>query len=161
KKGRAIVERYFLEGIPAYGLNTGLGSRVTAMLSGDELTDFAYRTVRGRAQGWGPPLERHEVRAVIVVRLNTLLTGEAGASEGVATYLAQVLNRNIIPVMPRWASIGAGDLVAMAALPHALIGEGEILIGGERRPAAEALQSAGLAPLKLAPKDGQVLCNST
>jgi len=101
------------------------------------------------------------VRAVMVTRLNTLLSGAAGASPAVADHLVEALNRNVIPVMPRHASIGAGDLVAMAALPHALIGEGEILIGGERRPAAQALQSAGLAPLKLAPKDGQVLCNST
>jgi histidine ammonia-lyase len=161
RQGRAIVERYFREGIPAYGLNTGLGSRVTAMLSGDELTDFAYRTVRGRAQGWGPPLESNEVRAVIAVRLNTLLTGEAGASEGVAVYLAQVLNSKVIPVMPRWASIGAGDLVAMAALPHALIGEGELLVEGERVPARDGLARAGLAPLELKPKDGTLLCNIT
>jgi histidine ammonia-lyase len=161
RAGRAIVERYFREGIPAYGLNTGLGSRVTGTLSGEALTDFAYRTVRGRAQGWGPPLEPHEVRAVIAARLNTLLSGEAGASQGIAPYLAEVLNRKVIPVMPRWASIGAGDLVAMAALPHALIGEGEILAGGRRIGATEGLAQAGLSPLSLQPKDGTLLCNIT
>lgn len=161
EQGRRIVERHLREGIPVYGLNTGLGARAGQMLAPEALAEFSMRMVRGRAQGLGSPLKAQEVRAVMVTRLNTLLSGAAGASPAVADHLVEALNRNVIPVMPRHASIGAGDLVAMAALPHALIGEGEILIGGERRPAAEALQSAGLAPLKLAPKDGQVLCNST
>ncbi len=161
EKGRRIVERHLNEGIPVYGVNTGLGARAGQMLAPEALAEFSLRMVRGRAQGLGAPLAPHEVRAVMVARLNTLLTGAAGASPAVADYLVEILNRNIIPVMPRHASIGAGDLVAMAALPHALIGEGEILVAGERRPAAEALRSAGLAPLELAPKDGLVLCSST
>jgi histidine ammonia-lyase len=160
-KGRQIVERHLSEGIPVYGLNTGLGARAGQMLEPEGLAKFSLRMVRGRAQGLGSPLAPAEVRAVIVARLNTLLSGAAGASPRVADYLVEVLNQNIIPVMPRHASIGAGDLVAMAALPHALIGEGEILVAGERRPASEVLKSARLAPLALAPKDGQVLCNST
>jgi histidine ammonia-lyase len=160
-RGRAVVERYLSEGIPAYGLNTGLGLRADEILSDRALADFAYRTVRGRAQGLGPPLAAHEARAVIVARLNTLLSGEAGASAGLADYLTEVLNRNVIPVMPRWASIGAGDLVAMAALPHALIGEGEILSEGRRVPALEEIRRAGLEPLVLKPKDGHLLCNIT
>lgn len=161
ERGRRIVERHLSEGIPVYGLNTGLGARAGQMLAAEALAEFSLRMVRGRAQGLGLPLAASEVRAVIVTRLNTLLSGAAGASPAVADYLVEVINRNIVPVMPRHASIGAGDLVAMAALPHALIGEGEILVAGERRPAAEALRSAGLKPLALAPKDGQVLCNST
>jgi histidine ammonia-lyase len=161
EKGRRIVERHLEDGIPVYGLNTGLGVRAGQMLPPEALAEFSLRMVRGRAQGLGVPLTTPEVRAVIVARLNTLLSGSAGASPSLADYLALMLNRNIVPVMPRHASIGAGDLVAMAALAHALIGEGEILVAGERKPARDALESAGLAPLILKPKDGQVLCNST
>src|SRR5436309_2125855 len=114
RRGRAIVEQYLGERIPAYGLNTGLGLRADEILSNEAAADFSYRTVRGRAQGWGPLLDPHEVRAIIAARLNTLLRGEAGASLEIADYLVGVLNRNMIPAMPKWASIGAGDLVAMA-----------------------------------------------
>lgn len=161
EKGRRIVERHLEEGIPVYGLNTGLGARAGERLPAEALAEFSLRMVRGRAQGLGAPLTAPEARAVIVTRLNTVLSGNAGASPDVADYLVQVLNRNILPAMPRHASIGAGDLVAMAALPHALIGEGEILVDGVRKPAGDALAAAGLAPLALKPKDGQVLCNST
>src|SRR5262249_6079337 len=156
EKGRRIVERHLDEGIPVYGLNTGLGARAGEMLPPEALAEFSLRTVRGRAQGLGAPLTAPEVRAVIAVRLNTLLSGAAGASPSLADYLVEVLNRNILPVMPRHGSIGAGDLVAMAALPHALIGEGEILVNGERKPAGDALVAAGLTPLTLKPKEGQV-----
>jgi histidine ammonia-lyase len=161
EKGRRIVERHLSEGIPVYGLNTGLGARAGEMLPPERLAEFSLRTVRGRAQGLGEPLSLAEVRAVIATRLNTLLTGSAGASPSLADCLAEVLNRNVLPVMPRHGSIGAGDLVAMAALPHALIGEGEILVDGQRKPAREALAAAGLDPLTLKPKEGQVMCNST
>lgn len=161
RRGRAVVERYLRERIPAYGLNTGLGLRSDEVLGDAEIADFSLRMVRGRAQGLGPVLSKTEVRAVIAARVNTLLSGEAGASPALADHLVEVLNCGFVPAMPRWASIGAGDLVAMAALPHALIGEGEALIDGARGPASEALKIAGMAPLALAPKDGQALSNIT
>jgi histidine ammonia-lyase len=161
RKGRDIVERYLEAGIPAYGLNTGLGARVGETLPKTELEGFSYRMVRGRAQGVGPALGEAQVRAIMAVRLNTMLTGAAGQSLGLATYLSEVLNRGVTPVVPRIASIGATDLVGMAAIPHALIGEGEIILNGRRMPASQALQAAQLPPLKLGPKDGQVLCNNT
>jgi histidine ammonia-lyase len=161
RRGRAVVEHYLKAGLPAYGLNTGLGARVTKVLPAEALEHFSYRMVRGRAQGVGEPLPEPAVRAIMSVRLNTMLTGAAGQSEGVADCLAAALNRRLAPVMPRFASIGAADLVAMAAIPHALIGEGEMFFEGRRMPAAEALRLAGLAALSLEPKDGQALCNNT
>lgn len=161
RKSRGIVEHYLKAGIPAYGLNTGLGARVTETLSAPEVEGFSYRMVRGRAQGVGEALAEPQVRAILAVRLNTMLTGAAGQSLDIAEFLAEVLNRGLTPVVPRIASIGVTDLVGMAAIPHALIGEGEIIFNGERMPGLRALHEAQLAPLRLGPKDGQVLCNNT
>jgi histidine ammonia-lyase len=155
--GRRIVERYVKDKLPAYGLTTGLGIRVGEMLPEKAISDFSYRMVRGRAQGLGRPLSERAARAVMTVRLNTMLSGAAGQSIGLADHLAEALNRQLAAVMPSTASIGATDLVAMAALGLGLIGEGEMLFRGKRMPAAEALNAAGLAPVKLGPKDGQVL----
>ena len=160
QRGRAVVERYFDEGLPAYGLTTGLGMRATELLSREEAAEFSYQTVRGRAQAVGEPLSVAEARAAMLVRLNTLLSGEAGASPHVAHALADALNAGFTPVMPRTGSIGAGDLVVMAGMAHALIGEGEAFVDGERLPAAQTLKKAGLTPLKLGPKDGLALCNN-
>src|SRR4051812_22806776 len=108
RRGREIVERYLRERIPAYGLNTGLGLRSDEVLRESEVGDFSARMVRGRAQGLGPPLSPEEARAVMATRLNTLLSGEAGASVTVADHLVEAINRGFVPVIPRWASIGAG-----------------------------------------------------
>lgn len=158
--GRAIVERYFKDNIPAYGLNTGLGVRATDMLSAEEAAEFSVKMVHGRAQAIGEPLPVAAARAAMLVRLNTLLSGEAGASLSVADALLDALNADVTPVMPATGSIGAGDLVVMAAIPHALMGEGDAFFDGERMPAADALRKAGLKPLTLGPKDGLVMCNN-
>ena len=160
-RGRSIVERYFAESIPAYGLTTGLGMRADRMLSRAEASQFSYRLVRGRSQGVGDPLNPQLVRAIIAVRLNTMLSGEAGASPSLADALVDVLNHNVIPFVPRIGSIGAGDLVVMSAIAHALIGEGEFLVAGQRRAAREVLREVGMEPIALHPKDGLVMCNST
>ncbi|NNJ77261.1 MAG: aromatic amino acid lyase [Anderseniella sp.] len=157
---RAVVDRYFRDNIPAYGLNTGLGVRATDMLSADEAAEFSTRMVRGRAQAIGQPLLVSTARAAMLVRLNTLLSGEAGASVAVADALLDALNGDVTPVIHATGSIGAGDLVVMAAVAHALMGEGEAFFDGERMPAADALRKAGLKPLTLGPKDGLVLCNN-
>jgi histidine ammonia-lyase len=161
KKGREVVETYLREGIPAYGLNTGLGLRVTERLPPEKLDDFSYRMVRARAQGLGEPLPQEVVRAIIVVRLNTMLSGSAGQSAWIAPYLAEILNRKLVPIMPRLSSVGAADLVGMAGLAHALMGEGEMIFQNHRMGSGEALKRAGLEPLKLGPKDGQTLSNNT
>jgi histidine ammonia-lyase len=161
RRGRAVVDRYVRESIPAYGLTTGLGMRAGELLTADELTEFSYRIVRGRAQAIGDPLSGRAARAVMVARLNTMLDGAAGVSADVAPFMVEVLNRSLVPVLPEIGSIGSGDLVAMASMALAFIGEGWFASSGLPRHAAEALADAELRPLALLPKDGAVLCNNT
>lgn len=158
---RAVVEQHLAENKPVYGLTTGLGSRVTHRLDHADHTAFSLRTVRGRSVGLGPPLPEEVVRAVMAVRLNGLLAGGAGASQGVADSLAALLNRQAHPVIPSIGSIGAADLCLMAHLGLALVGEGEIVVAGERLPAAEGLRRVGLDAITLQPKDGLAICNAS
>ncbi|MGI9512440.1 MAG: thioesterase, FlK family, partial [Anderseniella sp.] len=66
--GRAVVDRYFRDNIPAYGLNTGLGVRATDILSVDEAAEFSAKMVRGRAQAIGEPLPVPVARAAMLAR---------------------------------------------------------------------------------------------
>ena len=158
---RKVVDDYLAADRPVYGLNTGLGARVTHRLSQAELAAFSKRTVEGRANAVGPRLPQETVRAVMVVRLNVLLRGGAGASPAVAGAIADCLNAGLTPVMPSIGSIGAGDLCVLAHLGQALIGQGEMDCDGERLNATEALARKGLEPLVLGPKDGLALCNAS
>jgi histidine ammonia-lyase len=73
-----------------------------------------------------------------------------------------MLERGITPVVPVQGSVGAsGDLAPLAHMAAAMIGVGEVMVEGRRRPAAEAFADAGLAPLELGPKEGLALLNGT
>lgn len=165
--GRAVVERYLVEGREAYGLTTGLGARVGVRVSEEALADFSLHTIRGRANAVGPRLPSDAVRAAMLVRANGMAGGGSGARPAVAQALVDLLNANVEPVVPGIGSVGAGDLCVLAHIGLALIGEGEAHIGetelGESvlLPAREALARAGLDPLALAPKDGLALINAT
>jgi histidine ammonia-lyase len=76
--------------------------------------------------------------------------------------LGAMLDRGLTPVIPSQGSVGAsGDLAPLAHLAVTLIGVGEIIVDGVRKPAWEALAHAGLSSLSLGPKEGLALLNGT
>uniref|UniRef100_UPI0035A8502E HAL/PAL/TAL family ammonia-lyase n=1 Tax=Mesorhizobium sp. LHD-90 TaxID=3071414 RepID=UPI0035A8502E len=160
RKAREVLDRVAAAGQRIYGLNTGLGANLGTSVEGDVAT-FQRQLLHGRSGAVGAPLPVETVRAAMFARAAMLSRGGSGISPDVFEALVAALNAKIHPVMPSIGSIGAGDLVLMAALARCLIGEGEAEFSGERLPAAEALARVGLAPAKLAPKDGLSLINSS
>lgn len=160
----AAARRVILDAIarrtPVYGVTTGLGSRASEALSDSELSAFSLQTLRGRAHASGPPLPAELVRAAMIVRLNTLLTGAAGASPAIAHGLAAAINAGVTPVVGEIGSIGPSDLLLGATMGLALCGEGRMTDGaGQVMPASDCLARANLAPLELGPRDGLALCS--
>lgn len=164
---RRVVESAVESGTALYGVTNGLGNRADETLPAEVLAEFSLMTLRGRATAVGAPLPADVVRALMVIRLNTLCLGYSGASRGVAASLLRVLDAGLVPYMPGTASIGSSDLCVMAHLGLALIGEGAFLddsgTGREAalRPAREVLAERGIAPLVPGPKDGLVLCSNS
>src|SRR5437764_5323678 len=73
-----------------------------------------------------------------------------------------MLNGNIYPTIPSRGSVGASsDLAPLAHLGLVLIGEGKAIYNGQSLTGVEALQQAGLTPLKLHAKEGLALINGT
>ena len=154
---RAVVERAAAGERPIYGLNTGLGGNLRHRLAPDEITAFQTQFVVGRAIGVGEPLPRATVRAAMLARANAMALGGAGVSPAVLDLLIALVNRDVTPVVPRWGSIGAGDLGLLAHIALVIIGRGSAEHDGRVLPGAEALRAAGLAPATLGPKDGLAL----
>ena len=72
------------------------------------------------------------------------------------------LGKRIHPVIPSLGSVGAsGDLAPLAHLALVLIGEGEAKVDGQVLSGKNALESNGLVPLTLGPKEGLALLNGT
>jgi histidine ammonia-lyase len=98
----------------------------------------------------------------MIVRLNTLLKGYSGISEELAEHLAKFINKKILPVIPEHGAVGtSGDLVQLAHIALALIGEGEVWYEGKRVATKQVLKKLNIAPYVLKPKEGLSLINGT
>jgi histidine ammonia-lyase len=159
----AIVERLADSDEPVYGVSTGFGSLATTPIPADRRVDLQKSLIRSHAAGVGPPVEPEVVRAMMVLRARSLAMGYSGVRPEIAEAIAAILNAGITPVVPEHGSLGAsGDLAPLAHCALALMGEGEVLEpDGGRRPSAEALQAAGIAPVVLQAKEGLALVNGT
>ena len=90
------------------------------------------------------------------------VSGSSGVRWELVSALEDLLNRGIVPVVPRYGSVGAsGDLMPSAYIARALFGMGQVDYQGRRMPADEALRAAGLASIRFAPKEGLALINGT
>ncbi|HEV8196461.1 MAG TPA: histidine ammonia-lyase [Gemmatimonadales bacterium] len=159
---RAIVDRAVARGDTMYGINTGFGKLANVHIIPEQLDRLQLNLIRSHAAGVGEPLEPGVVRAIMLLRANVLLRPTSGVRPELALALIALLNAGIVPWVPEQGSVGAsGDLAPLAHLALALMGEGDVLSGGARRPAAEALSTAGVTPFRLGPKEGLAFINGT
>ena len=159
---RRLVEGLAASAEPVYGVSTGFGSLAVQSIPAARWDDLQRSLLRSHAAGMGPPVEEEVVRAMMLLRARTLASGRTGARPEVAELLLSLLDAGITPVVPEHGSLGcSGDLAPLAHVGLALIGEGQAVVGGVERRAAEALAAAGLAPLVLQAKEGLALVNGT
>ncbi len=162
RSSRGLVKRAVADGREVYGITTGVGELANRLISPDQGEALQRNLIRSHAVGVGEPLGQDVVRAIILLRANALAKGYSGVRVELIQFLLELLNRNIIPRIPERGSVGAsGDLAPLAHLSLVIMGEGECMVDGVRRPAAAALEAAGLAPMTLQPKEGLALINGT
>ncbi len=162
RASRRTVERAARGGAAVYGVNTGFGHLAQVRIAPEDLEALQLNLLRSHAAGVGDPLPERVVRAVLALRANCLARGHSGIRPETLDLLLRMLARGVHPVIPERGSVSAsGDLAPLAHLALVLVGEGEAWIGGTRVPGAVALRRAGLAPVRLAPKEGLALINGT
>lgn len=145
-----------------YGVNTGFGPMSSHVIGPDQMKALQRNLVLSHAVGMGEPLPDRHVLAMTLVRLNTLATGCSGVSYELIAALQDLLNHRIVAIVPNHGGVGAsGDLVQLAHVALALLGEGEVRYRGVRRPAAEVLRELKLQAYALQPKEGLSLINGT
>src|SRR5213075_2235402 len=118
--------------------------------------------MRSHCVGVGDPLTEPEVRALMLLRANSLAKGNSGVSPAIIDTFCEMLNRGVHPVVPSQGSVGAsGDLAPLAHLGIVLTGEGEAVYEGKRTSAADAMKAAGVKTLTLEAKEAISLINGT
>ena len=162
---------------PIYGISTGFGSNADKLLGSHRLRDELPGATRSgqpphielqrnlivtHAVCVGEPFAPEVVRAMLCIRINTLLRGHSGIRVQTLEALAAMLNAGIVPVVPQLGSVGAsGDLAPLSHLAIVLLGGGEAFVDGQRMPGADALARKGLRPVELSYKEGLALNNGT
>ena len=162
---------------PIYGVSTGFGSNADKLLGSHPLRDelpgakpsarsphieLQDNLIVTHAVCVGEPFAPEVVRAMLCIRINTLLRGHSGIRVQTLQALAAMLNVGVVPVVPQLGSVGAsGDLAPLSHLAIVLLGGGEAFVDGERVPGAEALKRKGLEPVSLSYKEGLALNNGT
>ncbi len=158
----AIVERAARGEAPVYGVNTGFGKLAGTRIDEANLAALQLNLIRSHSAGVGAPLQPAVVRLMLALKAASLGRGASGVRPEVIERLLAVHNAGLVPWVPAQGSVGAsGDLAPLAHMTLALLGEGDFLVDGARRPAAEMLRTAGLTPLVLAAKEGLALINGT
>jgi histidine ammonia-lyase len=159
---RAVVERLVADAATVYGITTGFGDLADVRIDASQSAELQQNLVRSHAAGVGDPLPEEVVRAMLLLRANTLAIGLSGVRVEVAELLCAMLNAGVHPSIPSRGSVGAsGDLAPLAHLALVVIGEGEATVDQGRLPGGEALAAAGLSPLRLEAKEGLALLNGT
>ncbi len=165
---RVAASRTLVDGLaddpePHYGISTGFGALATTFIAADRRAQLQASLIRSHAAGTGAEVEREVVRALQLLRLQTLMTAHTGVRPVVVETYAAMLNAGITPIVREYGSLGcSGDLAPLSHVALAAMGEGDVRdASGTLVPAAAALEASGITPLALREKEGLALINGT
>lgn len=159
---RAVVDEAVENSAVIYGITTGFGEFANVSIPRPRLAELQANLIRSHAVGAGKEMPPEVVRAMILLRINALAVGCSGIRIETVRTLGQMLEHDILPVIPVQGSVGSsGDLVPLAHLVLGAMGEGEVVVSGQRLPARDALESVGVEPVRLEAKEGLALINGT
>jgi len=154
-----------------YGINTGFGPLADVRIPTDKAAKLSRNVILACLVGVGPALPVEIVRAMMLVRANTLCSGYSGVRPVLVQTLIDMLNADVTPLVPSKGSLGAsGDLAPLAHMSVVATRDiengdggysGQAYYNGELMDGAAAMQKAGISRVKPTAKEGLALCNGT
>lgn len=145
-----------------YGINTGLGPMAQYKIDDEKCKDLQRNLILSHSTGQGDPIDDLSVKAAMINRLNCFAKGASGIHSEVVLLLKELINNNIIPLIPEHGGVGAsGDLVQLSHLALVLIGKGKVKYKGEWQPTIKVYDELGLKPIDMHIREGLGLINGT
>lgn len=121
-----------------YGVTTGFGINADKVIEQKDAAELQRNLLLSHACGVGEPFDESIVRAIMTIRLNTLLAGHSGVRLETIRLLQQFLNYRIHPMIPEQGSVGAsGDLCPLSHMAIPLMGEGLVTFNGKTMTTSE------------------------
>jgi histidine ammonia-lyase len=160
--GAAFLEQALAQHGGIYGVTTGYGASCTEEVKPGQYNELPVNLTRFHGCGMGEYFDSETVRALMLIRLNTLAQGFSGVSMELLRAIYFFIEHDILPLVPQEGSVGAsGDLTPLSYLAGALIGERKVLYQGTVRPSAEVLAGLGKSPYQFRPKEAIAIMNGT
>jgi len=170
-QNRAALDILVKKRASIYGITTQFGGDIYRLdkniggsdaLYGDSLKRRQRNLIQSHNCGLGENAPAEMVRAAMLLRMKNLSGAMSGVRPMVVKLLENFLNKNIIPKVRRYGSVGAsGDLIPLAGIALALIGEGVCEYKGKKIKTEVLMKKLGLKPLELQAKEGLALINGT
>ncbi len=161
-KCRRFLERLAKERRVVYGVTTGFGALGSITIQPKDMRELQSNLIRSHSTGVGKPLDKDLVRAMMLLRVNTLAKGYSGIRLETLETLVHMLNEGVHPIVPEKGSVGAcGDLAPLSHMTLVMMGEGQAEYRGRLMSGREAMRKAGIQPVKLDVKEGVALNNGT
>jgi histidine ammonia-lyase len=162
KKSREVLEKLVKEKQIIYGVNTGFGALSNKTILPEETRKLQTNLIRSHSTGVGKNLKTEIVRALMLLRANTLAKGYSGIRLETLETIVEMLNKQVHPIIPAKGSVGAsGDLAPLSHMSLVLIGEGKAEYQGKEISGKEAMEKANIKPVQLEFKEGIALNNGT
>lgn len=159
---RKIIDDIVASKKVTYGVNTGFGSLVKVSIPQDDTQQLQENLIRTHSSGFGDPLKEDEVRAIMLIRINSLLKGYSGIRLLTIKTLMSMLNNGVVPYIPEKGSLGAsGDLAPLSHMVLPMLGLGKAYYEGELLDGRQAMNRAGIPVIHLEAKEGLALINGT
>ncbi len=161
-RGAEILDLLLREEGTIYGVTTGFGDSCTVTVPSELIAELPHHLYTYHGCGLGEYFSPEQTRAIMATRLISLCKGYSGVSVPLLEQITQLLQHNILPLIPAEGSVGAsGDLTPLSYLAAVLCGEREVWHAGKQMSAAKALTEIGAKPLRLRPKEGLAIMNGT
>lgn len=145
-----------------YGVNTGFGSLLNVKIPEEEARNLQANLIRSHSAGVGEMLPAPYVKAMMLIRANSLSIGYSGVSNMLISSLIDMINSGITPVVPRYGSVGAsGDLAPLAHIALAMMGESEVEYKGKIYSSIGMLEENHIKPYAFGEKEGVAFINGT
>jgi histidine ammonia-lyase len=162
EKGADLLDSMLARHGGIYGVTTGYGDSCTETVKPEQYRELPINLSRFHGCGMGDYFDDETVRALMIVRLNTLAMGYSGVSMELLRYIEFFIEHDILPLVPQEGSVGAsGDLTPLSYLAGALIGERQVRYKDKVRSSADVLTELGKSPYQFRPKEAIAIMNGT
>ncbi len=168
EQSRLCVEKILQEDKPVYGVNTGFGIFANKKFSLGQIAKLNHNLIISHAVGTGQMLAEEIVRAAIFIRAVTLSKGFSGVRFEIIETLADLINKNVVPLIPEKGSLGSsGDLCQLSHMALVLTTDEKDLseesglakYRNQVLSGKEAMEKAGIQRHVLTAKEGLALNN--